>query len=78
VLVMMEHLTKKGESKIVERCTYPLTGARCVDRIYTDLAVIDVKADGLYVLDMVEGLSFEELQRLTGVPLKRPQAAKAA
>ena len=71
VLVMMEHLTKSGESKIVERCTYPLTGARCVDRIYTDLAVIDVKAEGLRVVETVEGLSFEELQRLTGVPLKR-------
>ena len=71
VLVMMEHLTKKGESKIVERCTYPLTGARCVNRIYTDLAVIDVKPDGLHVVETVDGLSFEELQRLTGVPLKR-------
>jgi 3-oxoadipate CoA-transferase, beta subunit len=71
VLVMMEHLTKKGESKIVERCTYPLTGARCVHRIYTDLAVLDVKADGLHVVETVDGLSFEELQRLTGVPLKR-------
>ena len=71
VLVMMEHLTKKGESKIVERCSYPLTGARCVNRIYTDLAVIDVKPDGLHVVDTVDGLSFEELQRLTGVPLKR-------
>ena len=70
VLVMMEHLTKQGESKIVERCSYPLTGARCVNRIYTDLAVIDVKPDGLHVVDMVDGLSFEELQRLTGVPLK--------
>ena len=75
VLVMMEHLTKKGESKIVERCTYPLTGARCVDRIYTDLAVIDVKSDGLHVVDMVEGLVFQELQRLTGVPLKRLASA---
>ena len=70
VLVMMEHLTKAGESKIVERCTYPLTGARCVNRIYTDLAVIDVKPDGLHVVEMVEGLDFQELQRLTGVPLK--------
>jgi 3-oxoadipate CoA-transferase beta subunit len=71
VLVMMEHLTKSGESKIVERCTYPLTGARCVDRIYTDLAVIDVKPDGLHVVETVEGLGLEELQRLTGLPLKR-------
>lgn len=71
VLVMMEHLTKGGESKIVERCTYPLTGARCVDRIYTDLAVLDVQPDGLHVVETVEGLSFEELQRITGVPLKK-------
>jgi 3-oxoadipate CoA-transferase beta subunit len=67
----MEHLTKQGESKVVERCSYPLTGARCVDRIYTDLAVIDVKPDGLHVVEIVEGLGFDELQRLTGVPLKR-------
>jgi 3-oxoadipate CoA-transferase beta subunit len=71
VLVMMEHLTKEGKSKIVERCTYPLTGAHCVDRIYTDLAVIDVKLDGLHIVEMVDGLDFSELQRLTGVPLKR-------
>jgi 3-oxoadipate CoA-transferase beta subunit len=70
VLVMMEHLTKDGKSKIVERCTYPLTAAHCVDRIYTDLAVIDVRSDGLHVIDMIEGLDFPELQRLTGVPLK--------
>jgi 3-oxoadipate CoA-transferase beta subunit len=75
VVVMMEHLTKNGESKIVERCTYPLTGARCVNRIYTDLAVLDVKPDGLHVVDIVEGLAFEELQRLTGVPLKRLASA---
>ena len=71
VLVMMEHLTKKGESKLVERCTYPITGARCVNRIYTDLAVIDVKPDGLHVVETVDGLSFEELQRLSGVPMKK-------
>jgi 3-oxoadipate CoA-transferase beta subunit len=69
VFVMMEHLTKNGQSKIVERCTYPLTGVACVDRIYTDLAVLDVRPDGLWVREMVEGLSFAELTRLTGVPL---------
>ncbi|HEX6138150.1 MAG TPA: 3-oxoacid CoA-transferase subunit B [Casimicrobiaceae bacterium] len=69
VYVMMEHLTKQGESKIVERCTYPLTGIRCVNRIFTDLAVLDVLPDGLVVLEMVEGLTFDELARLTGVPL---------
>ncbi len=78
VFVMMEHLTKSGESKIVERCSYPLTGAACVNRIYTDLAVIDVKPDGLHVVDMAEGLEFAELQRLTGVPLKRSSAPIAA
>jgi 3-oxoadipate CoA-transferase beta subunit len=67
--VMMEHLTKRGESKIVERCTYPLTAVRCVSRIYTDLAVLDVTTEGLRVIDKVEGLSFERLQALTGVPL---------
>jgi 3-oxoadipate CoA-transferase beta subunit len=69
VYVMMEHLTKQGESKIVERCTYPLTGIRCVNRIFTDLAVLDVTADGLVVLETVDGLSFDELTRLTGVAL---------
>lgn len=69
VFVMMNHLTKNGESKIVEHCTYPLTGIHCVDRIYTDLAVIDVTHGGLLVREMVEGLSFQELQRLTPAPL---------
>ena len=66
VVVMMEHLTRKGESKIVERCTYPLTGIACVSCIYTDLAVIEIAPDGLAVVEIVEGLSFEELARLTG------------
>jgi 3-oxoadipate CoA-transferase beta subunit len=69
VYVMMEHLTKQGESKIVARCTYPLTGVACVNRIFTDLAVLDVTSGGLIVLERTEDLSFEELQSLTGVPL---------
>lgn len=69
VFVMMEHQTKTGESKIVEQCTYPLTGIGCVSRIYTDLAVIDVTPQGLRVREMAEGLSFDALQTLTGVAL---------
>jgi 3-oxoadipate CoA-transferase beta subunit len=69
VFVMMEHQTKDGSSKIVSECSYPLTGVACVSRIYTDLAVIDVVAGALVVREMVEGLSFDELQRITGVPL---------
>lgn len=71
VFVMMEHLTKSGESKLVERCTYPLTGIGCVSRVYTDLATIDVTGEGLEVAWIAEGLSFEELQRLSGAPLRR-------
>ena len=67
--VMMEHLTRSGESKIVESCSYPLTGIACVSRIYTELAVIDVTSEGLKVIEIVDGLAFEELQRLTRVPL---------
>ncbi|HEV3239987.1 MAG TPA: CoA transferase subunit B [Casimicrobiaceae bacterium] len=78
VYVMMEHMTKKGESKIVARCTYPLTGVGCVNRIFTDLAVIDVTPDGLNVLELAPGLALEELQRLTGVPLRDAAAAVAA
>ena len=69
VWVMMEHLTKNGESKIVPKCTYPLTGIGVVKRIYTDLAVIDVTPHGMVAGDLVAGLGFDELQRLTGVPL---------
>ena len=75
VYVMMEHLTKSGQSKVVPRCTYPLTGVGCVSRIFTDLAVLDVTPSGLAVLDIVDGLTFDELQRLTGVPLLRTAAA---
>ena len=67
--VMMELLTKQGSSKLVESCTYPLTGLACVSRIYTDLAVFKVGAGGAQVLELVDGLSLDELRALTGVPL---------
>jgi len=69
VFVMTDHVTKTGEPKIVERCSYPLTGIGCVDRIYTDLAVIDVTPAGLRVVEMVEGLDLATLQTLTAAPL---------
>lgn len=76
VFVMMEHQTKGGESKLVERCSYPLTGIGCVSRVYTDLAVIDVTPDGLVAVEWIDGLSFDELARLTAAPLRR--AGRAA
>ncbi|MFZ1180721.1 MAG: 3-oxoacid CoA-transferase subunit B [Herbaspirillum sp.] len=69
VFVMMEHQTRNGESKIVSHCSYPLTGIACVNRIYTDLAVLDVTKQGLQVREIVADLSFEELQKITGAPL---------
>jgi 3-oxoadipate CoA-transferase beta subunit len=69
VLVMMVHTTKDGRPKILPLCTYPLTAAGVVDRIYTDLAVIDVTADGLVVREIVAGLERAELQECTGARL---------
>ena len=71
VFVMMEHLTRDGQSKIVDRCTYPLTGIGCVERVYTDLATLDITDAGIVAHDLVEGLAFDELERLTGMPLLR-------
>ena len=67
--VMMEHTTKGGEMRIVERCSYPLTGVACVARIYSDLAVIEVTPRGLVVREMADGLDLAALQKLTGAPL---------
>lgn len=69
VLVLMMHTTSDGRPKILRECSYPLTAAAVVNRIYTELAVIDVCPEGLVVRDMVEGLSREELQRRTEAPL---------
>jgi 3-oxoadipate CoA-transferase, beta subunit len=67
--VMMDLLTKQGESKLVNACTYPLTSQRCVSRVYSDLAIINVGPRGAIVVEMVEGLTIGELRMLTGVEL---------
>jgi len=69
--VMMDHTTKTSEPKIVPQCSYPLTGIACVSRIYTDLAVLDVTPEGVKVVEIVPGLSFEALQAVTSAPLTR-------
>ena len=65
VRILVEHTTKEGEPRIKKSCGYPLTAAKCVSRIYTNLAVIDVTEDGLVVREMVEGLDLAQLQKLT-------------
>ena len=69
---MMDHTTKDGSPRLVDRCSYPLTAARAVKRIYTNLAVIDVTPDGFRVRHMADGLSFDELQKRTGARLQAP------
>ncbi|MCB0823456.1 MAG: CoA transferase subunit B [Bacteroidales bacterium] len=69
IFVITQHNTKDGKSKIVNNCTYPLTGKGVVETIYTDLAIIDVKKDGLFVREMGPNVNFEYLQKHTEVPL---------
>lgn len=77
VFVTMDHTTRDGKPKIVEECDYPLTGQGVVDRVYTDIAIIDVTPDGLLVTAMAEGLSFEELQSMTGARLRAAEDVQA-
>ena len=67
--VMMDLLTKKGESKVVAQCSYPLTGMACVKRIYSELATLACTPQGLQLIDMVEGLALAELEKLIGLPI---------
>ena len=86
IRVIMDHTSKKGEPRILKHCTLPLTAPACVKRIYTNLAVIDVTPQGLFVLEMVPGMTLEKLQALTEPKLQlanswqawQPPAAKAA
>jgi 3-oxoadipate CoA-transferase, beta subunit len=67
--VMMDLLTRSGESKVVERCTYPLTASRCVKRIYSDLATLECTPGGLKLIDTVDGLTLTQLEQLIGLPI---------
>ncbi len=69
IYVVTQHVTKKGQPKILKQCTMPLTGKACVDRIYTDLCVLDVTSRGLECIELAPGVSFELVQELTDAPV---------
>ena len=76
IFVVTQHCTKKGEPKLLDACTFPLTGVGVVSRIYTDLAVIDVTPEGLRVVELSPGLDFAYVQERTGTELL-PAATKS-
>ncbi len=76
IWVMMDHVTKEAKARIVLKCSFPLTASRVVHKIFTNLAIINVTADGLYVEAVLEGLTFEKLQSLTGAPLYQDERTK--
>ena len=67
--VMMDLLTKKGESKVVAQCSYPITGIACVKRIYSELATLECTPKGLKLIDTVDGLTHAELEKMLGLPI---------
>lgn len=69
IWVMMDHTTKDGRSRIVERCGYPLTARRVVSRIFTSLAILDVTEEGLAIRALLDGLTMEALRDRTEAPL---------
>ena len=70
VVVVMFHLTREGEPKLVERCSYPLTAARCVRTVVTDFALIDVEPDGFVLREVAPGVEIDDVRRLTAAPLR--------
>jgi 3-oxoadipate CoA-transferase beta subunit len=73
ICVVTQHTTKTGDPKLVARCSYPLTGANVVSRIYTDLAVVDVSDDGFRVVELAPGITFAEVESKTGARILPPQ-----
>ena len=73
IYVITQHTTKTGDPKLVERCTYPLTGPGVVQRIYTNLAVVDVTPEGFRVVELAPGVTFEEVEQQTGAPILPPE-----
>jgi 3-oxoadipate CoA-transferase beta subunit len=71
IFVITQHVTKHGDPKIIDECSFPLTGKHVVERIYTDLAIIDVREDGLYVREMAPNVDFDYLQERTGATLNQ-------
>jgi 3-oxoadipate CoA-transferase beta subunit len=69
IYVITQHTTRHGDPKLVERCSYPLTGPGVVSRIFTDIAVVDVTPDGFKLVELAPGISFEEVQARTGAPI---------
>ena len=73
IFVITQHTTRDGDPKLVERCSYPLTGVGVVSRIFTDLAVVDVTPAGFRILELAPGITFEEVEGKTGAPILPPE-----